>query len=115
MTITKAAPPIDEARIDQFANRVVADASATTVTVLSSIGGRLGLWRALVGGGPATSAELAARSGCVERYVREWCAAMASAGYLAYRPQTERFEPRSSTPWCSWMTPRRRTWVGSRS
>ena len=92
MTITNAAPPIDEARIEEFANRVVADASATTVTVLSSIGDRLGLWRALASGGPATSAELAARSGCVERYVREWCAAMASAGYLDYRPETERFE-----------------------
>ena len=70
----------------------MADASATTVTVLSSIGDSLGLWRALASGGPATSAELAARSGCVERYVREWCSAMASAGYLDYRPESERFE-----------------------
>jgi hypothetical protein len=92
MTITNAAPPIDEARIEEFANRVVGDASATTVTVLSSIGDGLGLWRALARGGPATSAELAARSGCVERYMREWCSAMASAGYLDYRPESERFE-----------------------
>ncbi|HEY4727129.1 MAG TPA: SAM-dependent methyltransferase, partial [Actinomycetes bacterium] len=36
------------------------------------LGERLGLYRALAEGGPATSAELAERTGTVERYVREW-------------------------------------------
>lgn len=36
------------------------------------LGDRLGLYRALAEGGPATSAELAARAGIHERYAREW-------------------------------------------
>src|SRR5690349_19901918 len=36
------------------------------------LGERLGLYRALAAGGPATSAELADRAGIVERYAREW-------------------------------------------
>jgi SAM-dependent methyltransferase len=93
MTITEAPQPtVDEARLEEFAGRVVADCSAATTTTLSSIGDRLGLWGALAGGGPATSAELAARTGTVERYVREWCAAMASAGNLEYEPEAGTFE-----------------------
>jgi SAM-dependent methyltransferase len=36
------------------------------------LGDQLGLYRALAGGGPATSTELAARTGTHERFVREW-------------------------------------------
>lgn len=36
------------------------------------LGERLGLYRALAMEGPATSAELAGRTGTTERYVREW-------------------------------------------
>jgi SAM-dependent methyltransferase len=46
------------------------------------IGERLGLYTALAHGGPATSAELAQRTGTVERYVREWLEHHASGGIL---------------------------------
>lgn len=82
MTVTQ--PAIDEQAVEEFAGRVVADVAATTTTALTAIGDKLGLWRALADGGPATSAELAARAGAVERYVREWCSALASAGYLEH-------------------------------
>ena len=82
---------IDEARVEEFAGQVIADVAATFTTVASAIGHRLGLWRALAEGGPATSDELAARTGCVERYVREWCALAASAGYVTYDPADGRF------------------------
>jgi hypothetical protein len=36
------------------------------------LGERLGLYRALAADGPATSADLAGRTGTAERYVREW-------------------------------------------
>ena len=38
----------------------------------------------LAEGGPATSAEFAARAGIDERYAREWLSAMACHGYVAY-------------------------------
>jgi SAM-dependent methyltransferase len=89
---TASQPAIDEARVEEFAGRIVSDLSAATVSTLAAIGDSVGLWGALAGGGPATSHELAARTGTVERYVREWSAAMASAGYIEYDPATERFE-----------------------
>src|SRR5580658_9734154 len=46
------------------------------------LGERLGLYRALQASGPATSAELAARTGTVERYVREWLEHHAVSGLL---------------------------------
>ena len=48
------------------------------------IGDKLGLYRAMAGAGPLTPAELAARTGTAERYVREWLSAQAARGYLAY-------------------------------
>jgi SAM-dependent methyltransferase len=46
------------------------------------LGDRLGLYRALDTGGPATSAELAARTGTAERYIREWLEHQAASGLL---------------------------------
>src|ERR1044071_232786 len=46
------------------------------------IGDRLGLYRALRDGGPATSAELAARAGIDERYARELLEQQAVADLL---------------------------------
>jgi 2-polyprenyl-3-methyl-5-hydroxy-6-metoxy-1,4-benzoquinol methylase len=46
------------------------------------LGERLGLYRALATDGPATSAELAARTGTAERYVREWLEHHAASGLL---------------------------------
>ena len=46
------------------------------------LGERLGLYQALQAGGPATSAELAARTGTAERYIREWLEHHAASGLL---------------------------------
>jgi ubiquinone/menaquinone biosynthesis C-methylase UbiE len=46
------------------------------------LGEQLGLYRALDGDGPATSPELADRTGTVERYVREWLEHQAASGLL---------------------------------
>ena len=46
------------------------------------LGDRLGLYRALDTDGPATSAELAARTGTAERHVREWLEHHAASGLL---------------------------------
>lgn len=46
------------------------------------IGDRLGLYRALADGGPATSSDLAKRAGVEERYAREWLEHQAADGIL---------------------------------
>lgn len=86
-----AAAAVDQARADAFTGRVVGDTAGLTTVVLASIGDQLGLWRDLADCGPATSAELAARTDTAERYVREWLAAMLAAGYLEYEPAIRRF------------------------
>jgi len=48
------------------------------------IGDKLGLYKAMSGAGPMTSAELAKKSGTAERYVREWLAAQAAGGFVTY-------------------------------
>jgi 2-polyprenyl-3-methyl-5-hydroxy-6-metoxy-1,4-benzoquinol methylase len=58
------------------------------------VGDRLGLYRALRDGGPATAPELAARAGIDERYAREWLEQQAVADLLdvddAAAPHDER-------------------------
>ena len=60
-------------------------------TLLAYLGYRLGLWRGLAAHPGSTSAELAQRLGYTERYVREWLAAQAAAGYVTYDPATQSF------------------------
>src|SRR6266446_9718679 len=81
---------VDQAKTEAFLGKVLSDTSGMTVTILASIGDRLGLFKQLAHG-PATSWQLAARADINERYAREWLAAMASAGYLAYDPVSEQF------------------------
>jgi len=85
MTVTAT---IDEAKVEAFVGQVLTDTSAFTTTILAGIGDRLGLWKDLAAQGPATSNELAERTGINERYAREWLRAMTTAGYLEYEPTT---------------------------
>ncbi|MDE0801711.1 MAG: class I SAM-dependent methyltransferase [Acidimicrobiales bacterium] len=53
------------------------------VSLLIHLGDRLGLYEAMAGAGPLTSAELAERSGGLsERWVREWVSSQAAAGLV---------------------------------
>jgi 2-polyprenyl-3-methyl-5-hydroxy-6-metoxy-1,4-benzoquinol methylase len=81
----------DQKKAEEFTGRVLADTAATTTTILATIGDRLGLFKDLAVNGPATSAELASRTGTDERYVREWLGAMFAAGYVDYDGANGRF------------------------
>jgi len=68
---------------EQYADRLF-KAVLGTVEVLSVyLGDRLGWYRALADGGPATPAELVGRAGGSQRYAREWLEQQASFGILA--------------------------------
>jgi SAM-dependent methyltransferase len=75
---------VDEAEVGAFAQRMMSDGTAAITVLTAALGDRLGLFRALADGGPATPAQLADRAGVAERYAREWLAAMAAAGYVRY-------------------------------
>lgn len=75
---------------EAFAGQVVGDVSATFSGVMTSIGHKLGLYKALAHAGPLTSSILAERTNLTERYVREWLNNQVAGGYLIYdkRAQT---------------------------
>jgi len=80
-----------EADIEQFVHKALGDVGSALTASLVVIGDKLGLYRALAEGGPATPAELARRTQTSERYVREWLSAQAAAGYVSYDPTSRRF------------------------
>jgi len=83
---------IDPAALEAFVMRAVGDLTAGYTGVMVSLGSKLGLYKALAGAGPLSSKELAQRTGCAERYVREWLNAQAAGGYLHYHPLSQTYE-----------------------
>jgi SAM-dependent methyltransferase len=55
------------------------------------MGDKLGYYRILASAGASTPAELAARSGTAEPYVREWLNAQAAGGYVTYDSATRQY------------------------
>ncbi len=83
---------IDSRKLETVLNTAVSDLSAGYGGVMISLGDKLGLYRAMAGAGPLSSAEVARRSKCAERYVREWLNAQVAGGYVAYHPSSETYE-----------------------
>jgi SAM-dependent methyltransferase len=83
---------IDEKKLQQFVGKMIIDLGAAISVPLVRIGVRLGLYKAMDGAGPMTSAEFAIKSNISERYAREWLAQNAASGYLTYDPGSRRFE-----------------------
>ncbi|MCE9546995.1 MAG: methyltransferase domain-containing protein [Planctomycetia bacterium] len=84
----------DPKKLEAFVGRMIKDLGAAAAGALVIIGDRLGLYRAL-SRGPATSEELAQRTGVAERYLREWLAAQAASGYIEFDSASGQF---SMTP-----------------
>jgi SAM-dependent methyltransferase len=82
---------IDESKLNAFMSKALLDMGAAINTSLVLIGDRLGLYKAMAGAGPMTSAEVAAKSGTAERYVREWLSAQAAGGYVEFDAATGKF------------------------
>jgi SAM-dependent methyltransferase len=81
-------PALDQAKLEAFVGQAVVDMGAAISGLLLHLGDRLGLHKAMAGAGPITSADLAARTGTAERYVREWLGNQAAGGYVVHRDDT---------------------------
>jgi 2-polyprenyl-3-methyl-5-hydroxy-6-metoxy-1,4-benzoquinol methylase len=86
-----ATQSIDEQKLQAFMNQAVGDMGAAANAALVLLGDQLGLYKAMHGAGPLTSAELAEKTGTAERYVREWLSAQAASGYVTYDAATSTF------------------------
>jgi SAM-dependent methyltransferase len=83
MAVRQAEIETQHQAIEDFVHKALADVSGALTSSLVVIGDKLGLYKALAQGS-ATPAELAARTGTTERYIREWLNAQAAAGYVTY-------------------------------
>ncbi len=88
---SSAAQPINETKLHEFMMKAVGEMGAAMNAALILIGDKLGLYKAMAGAGAMTSAELAAKTKTTERYVREWLAAQAAGGFVAYDPATAKY------------------------
>src|SRR5512142_2393712 len=72
----------EAARRDALVGRLLESCVQAGEVAAVYLGEQLGFYRALAELGPATSAELATRTGTHERYAREWLEEQAVAGIL---------------------------------
>lgn len=82
---------LDMTKVEQFAGQVVSDISATFSGVMTNIGHKLGLYKAMAGCGAMTSQQLAGKTRTHERYVREWLNNQTAGGYVVYDPDTNTY------------------------
>jgi len=82
---------IDENKLQELIDKMFGDVGAAMGSALVLIGDKFGFYKTLAADGPLTSAELASKTGTVERYVREWTAQQAAAGYINYDATSARF------------------------
>ena len=75
---------MNEAKLHEFMGKLVTDLSGAAMVASIVVGEELGLYRAMADGEPLTASDLAKRTGCNERLVREWLNAQAAAGYVEY-------------------------------
>jgi SAM-dependent methyltransferase len=83
---------IDQFKLMTFMHKALGDIASSSSAILVILGERLGLYKALADSNqPLTSAELATRTGTVERLVREWLANQVTGGYVTYLPQINKY------------------------
>ena len=82
---------LDPDKLNAFLGRMVGDLGAVATGALVLLGDHLGLFKAMKAGDRVTAAELAKRTGTNERYVREWLAGQAAAGYVEYDAGADAF------------------------
>jgi hypothetical protein len=83
---------IDEQKLQAFMGQALGDLGAAISGIMVYLGDELGLYKAMAGAGPITDERLAERTGCDQRYLREWLSNQAAGGYLTYDPDTDSYE-----------------------
>ena len=81
----------DAAKAEAFAGDLVTTLNRGALSLMISVGHRSGLFDAMSEMAPATSSEIAARTGLNERYVREWLGAMVTGKVVEVNPATLQF------------------------
>jgi SAM-dependent methyltransferase len=75
---------MDEAKLQEFMGKLVTDMGGAAMIANVILGEELGLYRAMADSVPITPEELATKTGCHARLIREWLSAHAAAGYMEH-------------------------------
>lgn len=86
---------VDENKLEELQGKIITDVAGSLGLLLAYVGDQLGLYSALAEISPATSQDLAEKTGTNERYVREWLSANVAGEYIEYDPASSCF---SMTP-----------------
>jgi SAM-dependent methyltransferase len=84
---------MNEAKLQEFMGKLVTDLSGAAMIASMVVGEELGLYRAMASSEPIAADELARRTSCNPRLVREWLNAQAAAGYVEYADGQYRLPP----------------------
>ncbi len=77
---------VDEAKLNEFIGKAVGEWGAAYGVLLTFLGDRLGLFKAMAGAGELTPEELAKKTNTHPRMIREWLIAQAAGGFVTYDP-----------------------------
>jgi ubiquinone/menaquinone biosynthesis C-methylase UbiE len=88
---TRPAKEDMQQKVEQFAGQVVTDLAAAMAGVMTNLGHKLGLYRAMAESGSINSDELARRTATNERSVREWLNGQVAGGYVLFDPSTNQY------------------------
>ncbi len=75
---------MDESRLNDFMGKLVSDMGGAAMLANIILGEELGLYRAMADSQPVSPEDLAARTGCNARLLREWLSAHAASGYMEH-------------------------------
>lgn len=84
-------PQIDTSKTDAFAEQLIQMLNHGTLSLMVSVGHRVGLFDTMEQLAAVSSYEIAAKANLQERYVREWLGAMVTGGIVDYQPETETY------------------------
>ena len=84
---------MNEAKLQEFMGKLVVDMGGAALMANVILGEELGLYRAMADGSPTTPEDLARRTGCNARLLREWLSAQAAAGYIEHDAGRFRLPP----------------------
>lgn len=75
---------MNEAKLNEFMGKLVVDMGGAAIMANVLLGDELGLYRAMADGKPVTPEQLAERTHCNSRLVREWLSGQAASGYVEH-------------------------------
>jgi SAM-dependent methyltransferase len=82
---------INEEKVRALYEKVITYSGISMSMGMVYIGQKTGLFKAMANAGPLTCEEIAARSGTIERYVREWLINQVASGFIDYDPETDKY------------------------